>query len=137
MSITRMAIYAIATAVAGSAAAHHSTTMFDLDTEIVLEGIVAEYKWQNPHPYLRILTGADGGALVEQVIEIGPPATLRPFGVTPDAVRVGEAVTVRVNPAKRGNIMLGRELIKADDTVLPLLMRPGGARVLDGRVARG
>jgi len=127
MSTTRMALHAIVTAaaVAGPAAAHHSTTMFDTTKEIVLEGVVTDYRWENPHVYLTIRTPTNGDAPVEQVIEVGEPATLLPFGVTPEAVQIGEEVTVRANPAKRGRLVLGRELIKGDNTVLPLLMNPG------------
>jgi hypothetical protein len=115
-------------AVAGPAAAHHSSVMFDLSREIVLEGVVTEYKWQNPHPYLTIRTAGSAAEPVEQVIEVGPPSTLQPFGLTEDSLRVGDEVVVRANPAKRGNIVLGRELIKADRTVLPLLRHPGAPR---------
>ena len=117
-----------ACAVAGPAAAHHSSAMFDLSREIVLEGVVTEYKWQNPHPYLTIRTTGSAAPPVEQVIEVGPPSTLQPFGLNEDSVRIGDEVVVRANPAKRGNIVLGRELVKADRTVLPLLRRPGAPR---------
>jgi hypothetical protein len=116
----------VACAVAGPAAAHHSSVMFDLSREVVLEGVVTQFKWQNPHPYLTIRT--TGSESVEQMIEVGPPSTLQPFGLNEDSVRIGDEVVVRANPAKRGNIVLGRELVKADRTVLPLLRHPGAPR---------
>ena len=112
--------------VAGPVLAHHSATMFDVTQERVVQGIVTDFAWKNPHSYLTIRT--NGASPVDQVIEVGPPATLRPLGLTEDAVRVGDAVSVRVNPAKRGNIVLGRELTKADGSVWPLLLYPGSRR---------
>src|SRR5829696_10494669 len=90
--------------VAGPVLAHHSAAMFDVTQERVVQGIVTDFAWTNPHSYLTIRTS--GANPVDQVIEVGPPATLRPLGLTEDAVRVGDAVSVRVNPAKRGSIVL-------------------------------
>ena len=100
--------------------AHHSATMFDVTQERVVQGVVTNFAWKNPHSYLTIRTSGENP--VDQVIEVGPPATLRPLGLTEDAVRVGDAVSVRVNPAKRGTIVLGRELTKTDGSIWPLLL---------------
>jgi hypothetical protein len=112
--------------VSGPVLAHHSSAMFDLTQERVLQGVVTNFAWKNPHSYLTIRTN-DSNA-VEQVIEVGPPATLGPLGLTENAVRVGEAVTVRVNPAKRGHVVLGRELTKADGSIWPLMLDPFSRR---------
>ena len=75
------------------------------------------------------------GAEHEQEIEAGASSVLLPLGLTPTAVAVGERVTIRGNPSKRGaGTVLGRELVKADGSVLPLNIalgrEPQGA---DGR----
>ena len=106
--------------------AHHSAAMFDVTQERVVQGVVTDFAWKNPHSYLTIRTSGENP--VDQVIEVGPPATLRPLGLTEDAVRVGDAVSVRVNPAKRGNIVLGRELTKTDGSIWPLLLDPFSRR---------
>jgi hypothetical protein len=100
--------------------------MFDMTQQIVVRGVVTSFDWKNPHSYLTVRTNAANP--IEQVIEVGPPATLRPLGLTQDAIRVGDAVSVVVHPAKRGQVVLGRELTKVDNSVWPLLM--------DGRNAR-
>ena len=102
------------------ALAHHSAAMFDVTQERVVQGVVTDFAWKNPHSYLTIRTSGENP--VDQVIEVGPPATLRPLGLTEDAVRVGDAVSVRVSPAKRGNVVLGRELTKTDGSIWPLLL---------------
>jgi hypothetical protein len=112
--------------VAGPVLAHHSAAMFDVTQERVIQGIVTDFAWKNPHSYLTIRT--NDANRIDQVIEVGPPATLRPLGLKEDAVRVGDAVSVRVNPAKRGKIVLGRELTKADGSTWPLMLSPFSRR---------
>ena len=100
--------------------------MFDVTKLDVSRGVVTEFAWKNPHSYLTIRT--EGPNPVEQLIEVGPPSTLRPLGLTEDAVRVGDTVSVTVHPAKRGKIALGRELTKADGSIWPLMLYPGARR---------
>jgi hypothetical protein len=123
--------------VAGPAIAHHSSAMFDTTTEIALDGVVTKYTWKNPHVYMAIRTMGPTGAPVEQEIEAGASSVLLPLGLTPDAVQVGEAVTVRANPSRRGpgHIVLGRELVKADGTVLPLFIGSAPSRRAPANVA--
>jgi len=109
------------------AAAHHSSAMFDLTKELTLTGEVTKYAWRNPHSYLAIRTHAPDGSEIEQEIEAGPSSTMAPLGLRADSVHVGDSVTVRVSPLKagmRGHIVFGRELVKADGTVLPLFLGP-------------
>jgi hypothetical protein len=123
----RIVLAALTFAVFSSpATAHHSGAMFDVSRQIVIAGVVTEFAWKNPHSYLTIRT--EGSSPVEQLIEVGPPATLRPLGLTQDAVRVGDNVSVLAYPPKRGTIALGRELTKADGSVWPLLLHPGSRR---------
>ena len=107
---------------AAPAAAHHSFVMFDLTKEIVLEGVVTKFDVKNPHTYLAIRVSQADGTEHEHEIEAGPSSIMRPVGLTRDSVRVGDAVTLRAHPPKRGRVMLGRELVKSDGTVLPLVL---------------
>jgi hypothetical protein len=96
--------------------------MFDLTKEIVLEGVLTKFDVRNPHSYLAIRVRQADGTLREQELEAGPSSTMRPVGLTSESVQVGDLVTVRAHPAKRGSLMLGRELVKSDGTVLPLVL---------------
>jgi hypothetical protein len=127
MSMSRLTITLLAACAALPAAAHHSAAMFDLGKEIELVGVVTKYAWRNPHTYIALRIRHADGTAVEQQIEAGPSSTMQPLGLRADSVRVGEVVTVRANPLKEGvsgHIVLGRELIKADGTVLPLHLGP-------------
>src|SRR5580658_8087501 len=66
MSILRSGALAIAAAAAvsaaGSASAHHSTAMFDMTKDVVLQGTIKEFQWTNPHTfiYIDVPNGAGG-----------------------------------------------------------------------------
>ena len=119
-----------------AARAHHSAVMFDTSREVVVEGIVTEYDWRNPHVHMVLETSGPDGEVFEQRVEVGAPSVLSPLGLAPDSLRVGERVSVYGNPnrvdARRG--MLGLYLTKADGSQLPLnigaqsLLEPDNAR---------
>lgn len=123
-------------AVTSVAEAHHSAVMFDTTRDIVVEGVVSDYEWRNPHVYMAVETVGSDGETVEQQIEAGAPSILSPLGLTPDSLSLGERVTVHGNPNRRGEgrIMLGMYLTKADGSELPLniaapsIRAPQGAR---------
>lgn len=102
------------------ASAHHSAAMFDTSREIVVQGVVTDLAWKNPHSYLTVRT--DSGPLV---LELGPPSTLGPLGLTRDSIKVGDRVTLRAHPPRRGTMALGRELLRADGSTLPLMINAG------------
>jgi hypothetical protein len=84
------------------AAAHHSAAMFDTSQNVAVEGVVTSYDWRNPHVYMSLRVTAADGTMREQQVEAGASSVLLPLGLTPDAVAVGDRVTVRGSPSKRG-----------------------------------
>jgi hypothetical protein len=107
------------------AAAHHSPAMFDMTKEVVLEGVVTELSWANPHVYLGIeVVGPDGKTRVQQV-EAGPASNLVTAGVSADSVRPGDRVVLRAKPNRSSatGTVLGWLLTKADGTTIPLHVR--------------
>jgi hypothetical protein len=99
------------------AIAHHSAAAFDTSREIIVEGVVTEFAWKNPHSYLTVKT-KDGPL----VLELGPPSTLGPLGLTKDAIKIGDTVKINASPGRRGTMALGRELLRADGSTLPLMI---------------
>jgi Family of unknown function (DUF6152) len=117
-------------ALAAPAAAHHSAAAFDTSKEVAVEGVITKFDWRNPHIYMALRVAGADGREIEQEIEAGASSVLLPLGLTPDAVAIGERVTVRGNPARAGpgRTMLGRELVKADGSVLPLNIGSAASR---------
>jgi len=102
--------------------AHHSAAAFNTQQEIKTTGTVTDYRFANPHVYIRLeVTKADGSKAVVEV-EAGAAAVLNGLGFTRNAIAVGDVVTIVGNPGRREpeKLMLGRELVKRDGTYYPL-----------------
>jgi hypothetical protein len=131
-SARRMLLVALAAGIGApySARAHHSAAAFDTSQNVAIEGVVTKYRWMNPHVYMAVRTTAPDGTSREQEIEAGASSVLLPLGLTPESVKIGDAVTIRGNPSRRGpgHIVLGRELVKADGSVLPLNIATAASR---------
>ena len=114
----------------GAAAAHHSPAAFDTSREVTLEGVVTKYAFSNPHIYLTIEMTAPGGGVVSQEVEAGPISTIQPLGLARDSLAIGDRVTVRANPSRRGpgRTVLGLDVTRADGVVLPLNVASASVR---------
>jgi uncharacterized protein DUF6152 len=97
--------------------AHHSVTAeFDPKKSFTVTGTLKRLDWTNPHIYVWVEVKEPDGNVVTYGIEAVPPGMLHRAGVTRDAFKVGETVTVIAAPAKDGtkNIGLGRRITFAD-----------------------
>lgn len=92
----------IAAAVPAAVLAHHSPAGYDQASRVVVEGVIAEVSWRNPHVYLTVETPGPDGATIEQEVEAAAAASLNAMGVRPEDLVVGERVSVLVNPNRRG-----------------------------------
>jgi hypothetical protein len=84
--------------------AHHSTTMFDKDKVILLEGVVKELHWTNPHVAIFIDNGVAKPGVPDGlwVVELTSPSSLTRSGWSRSIVKPGEKVTVEVYPLRDG-----------------------------------
>jgi hypothetical protein len=115
------ALLVTASLLSGASHAHHSPAAFDRSREVQLEGTVTRFAYNNPHTYLTVETVDGAGRRIAQDIEVGPISTMQPLGLTRDSLRVGERVTVRANPSRRGTgTAMGLDVTRADGRVLPL-----------------
>ena len=104
MNIKAICIAGLAAALfAIPATGHHSHAMFDDQQTIVMEGLVAEFEWTNPHSWLQVGVENESGEMVEWSLEMGSPAALARRGWRPRMLVEGDAVTVTINPLKDGN----------------------------------
>src|SRR4051794_21895346 len=98
--------------------AHHSFTMFDSVNKTTITGTVTRFEWTNPHVFIEIDVPGAGGDVKNWSVELGSPSILLRSGWKISDVRVGEKVTVIVNPLRDGRPggMLSR-LTLADGTM--------------------
>ena len=106
MKIRYVAAAALAAALALTAGAlpsyaHHSFAMFDQTKTVTLQGTVKELQWTNPHCYLQVLVPSQS-ATVEWSLEMHSPLSMYRSGWKPRSFKVGDKVTVTINPLKDG-----------------------------------
>ena len=105
--------------------AHHGAAALDTGKEITLKGSVTEWIWSNPHCFLKFDAKDDTGKVRNWAVETQNPTTMTLRGFSRTAFKVGEEVTVTVEPVKNGepvgrmlNVILpnGQKLIAAAPT---------------------
>ena len=89
--------------------AHHATAVFDVGKRITLTGTVTEWFWANPHCLLRLDVKDAAGNVLAWVGETQAPPNMIPFGWAKQSFKVGDTVTVTLEPVKNGQ-RLGRLL---------------------------
>ncbi|HZR63921.1 MAG TPA: DUF6152 family protein [Terriglobales bacterium] len=92
-----------------SLSAHHGTAAFDNEKKITLKGTVTEWFWSNPHCLLRFDVKGDDSQIVHWIGETQNPVTMVNGGWSKASFKVGDEVTVTLNPVKNG-LPLGRIL---------------------------
>ena len=87
-------------------AAHHSHAMFDGSVETEITGTLTNVRFANPHVYLRIEASARDGKSLEPAqtwaIEMSTTGNMSQRGITPDILKVGRPISVKVNPLFSG-----------------------------------
>jgi hypothetical protein len=120
-AISRLAAVALVlgSAYAALATAHHSGAAFNRSEVRTIEGEVVEWRWSNPHSWLRITVAGEGGAAVEWNFEATSSALLARQGWRRTSFEPGERVSVHYNPLRDDGV--GGNLVgvtQADGTVL-------------------
>jgi hypothetical protein len=100
----RLAVLALACAVAGvPASAHHSAAAtYDADHTLTLAGQVAEFAWRNPHCFLYLDVEAGPFKGQRYVVEMSSLGVLTTQGWTRLTLKAGDHVSVEVMPARTG-----------------------------------
>jgi hypothetical protein len=97
---------AVASWLAGSAAAHHSfAAEFDRDLPITVTGTVTKVEWANPHARFYIDAKDDGGKTVNWDFELASPNGLMRRGWNRNSMKLGDVVTVTGHRAKNNPLV--------------------------------
>lgn len=81
-----------------SVQAHHSTAQFDMTKRVTYVGTVKKFDYQNPHAWIWLEIPQSDGTSKEVGIECGSPSMLRRNGLSWDALKKGEKVTIEAAP---------------------------------------
>jgi hypothetical protein len=96
------AVVAVAVLVATPATAHHGGATFDTTKTLTLQGTVTEWIWANPHCFLKFDAKDDTGTVRNWVVETGNPTDMSRSGWARTSFKVGDVVTVTLQPVKSG-----------------------------------
>ena len=84
--------------------AHHSHSMFDMTKEVTIKGTVTNVSFRNPHVFLYVDVKGDGGEVVSWAVEMSNISNMQSRGIFGGTFKVGDVVTVTVNPLKDGRL---------------------------------
>jgi hypothetical protein len=104
---------------ASPAMAHHSGAMFERGKDTVLNGVIKEFGWNNPHSYIRIMVPDAAGVDKEWTVEMGAPGGLARTGWTKSSLKPGDKVELTIHPLKSGGPGGSfKQVVTADGKVL-------------------
>jgi hypothetical protein len=86
----------------GLAGAHHSHSMFDTSRELSITGTVTVFSYRNPHVFLHLDVKDDKGVVTSWAIEMSNISNMQTRGIHRSTFKVGDVVTVKINPLKDG-----------------------------------
>ena len=89
-------------AVSVTLVAHHGGASFDTTRELTLQGSVTEWIWANPHCFLKFDAKDETGTVRNWVVETGNPTDMSRSGWARTSFKVGDVVTVTLQPVKSG-----------------------------------
>jgi Family of unknown function (DUF6152) len=107
MSKLGVVALAVAVCLVPSAFAHHGNAAYD-NKAVTLKGIVVEWRWTNPHSFLKFDTKDEKGEVVHWIGEWNAPSTLINFGITAKSFKPGDEVTVTMDSLAKSGTNVGR-----------------------------
>jgi hypothetical protein len=106
MTMIRLTAVALAGAVmlgiAPPASSHHSHAMFDTSREVTVTGTVTGFSYRNPHVFLYLEVKGDDGNVVPWSVEMSNISNMESRGIYRSTFKVGDVVSVTVNPLRDG-----------------------------------
>ena len=89
-------------AISAPLSAHHGTASFDTAKDLTLKGTVTDWIWANPHCFLKFDAMDETGTVRNWAVEVSNPTDMTKRGWARRSFKVGDAVTVNLQPVKNG-----------------------------------
>ena len=131
-SLIALCVATVILAGSAIAVAHHGAATFDTGKTLVLEGVVTEWVWANPHCFLKFEAKGPDGAVRTWTTETSNPPDMVNRGWNRRSLNPGDRVTVTLEPVKSGS-PVGRVLEVAFPDGRVLNARGGGVTAAPGR----
>jgi hypothetical protein len=98
MSRWPMALAALLVVSMAPARAHHSLSDYDTGRETTLDGVIAQFQFVNPHPYVVLDVRDARGAVQSWHLEMDNRRELSDIGMTKDTLKAGDRIVVSGSP---------------------------------------
>ena len=109
----------IFTLLGGLVSAHHSVVGYERKKTITLKGVVAEWRWRNPHAFLVFDVKDESGKVVQWTGELQSPLSMVALGLSRSSFKPGDEVTVTGYPASKGTPQsIIQKIVNADGKVM-------------------
>jgi len=103
MNLKSLPVFVIAFAVLNATlSAHHSAVAYAENFIVLKNATMTKVVWAHPHTILTFTIKDAKGAVTTWSAESGSPGSLTRFGWHRNSLRVGDAVTIELLPAKNG-----------------------------------
>lgn len=100
MRVRLLILSAVLSVLAGTADAHHSIAgMYDQSRRVTLDGVIAQYQFVNPHPFV-VVDVTTNGTTQSWKAELDNRWELQNVGMTPTTFNAGDRVVVSGSPGR-------------------------------------
>ena len=80
---------------------HHSIAgVYDTSQQVTVEGVVTQFQFVNPHPFVTLDVRSAGGAAQQWRLEMDNRGELSQIGMTADTLKQGDRVVVTGSPGR-------------------------------------
>jgi hypothetical protein len=131
--ISRISVGALLALGAMAVHAHHSFAMFDFEKDQVIEGVVKEFQWTNPHIWIQVNVASADGKVTEYSVEGSSPNGLRWQGWSRESMKPGDRIVLTIHPMKDGSP--GGSYVRGTVNGAPLGVPPPAAAPAPAAVA--
>ncbi len=110
--------------VAAKLPAHHAVaSVYDLNTEVVLEGRLTKLNYRNPHANLLLEVPNEDGSSTEWTLTTASTQVLGRAGVNRDSMTPGQILKITILPARNGNPAGFIRTLELGDRAIELFFR--------------
>jgi len=125
-SLAAFVLCTIFSLLVGIVSAHHSQAGYETEDKIrTLKGVVAEYRWRNPHVVIIWDVKDDKGNVVQWAGEMPSVTSVIAQGMSKNSLKQGDEVVVTGLPSRSGTECLIRTIKRADGTLVYPLKENG------------
>jgi hypothetical protein len=114
--LQRVLAYMVGIVITAHAAHHTLTSVYDSSRQMSIEGVIAQFQFINPHPFVIVDVKSDDGRMRQWKLEMDNRYELADIGMTEETLKPGDRVIVSGSPGRsQPQILYIRKLDRPSD----------------------